>query len=132
MRTASALLAVVVSASIVHADPPHEKVVHEDPGATRRTASEVVALGGLGLIAGSLAVSLYARSQYDDAVHAGDIARANSQYSLAKYGGTSLALAGAAAIGVALVLRATTPERHTIITPAVAPGQVGVVLARGF
>lgn len=177
MRTVPALLAVVVSASVVHAEPPaaptdnpapaapseghidpfavsgihdspsavhvdpfatsgiradRERVVHEDPGAGRRTAVKALAFGGLGVIAAGFAMSVYERSDYDHAVRAGNIDRANFDYSVVKYAGTGMFVTGVAALGAALVLRATLPEKHTIISPAVAPGQVGLVVARGF
>ena len=132
MRLASALLAVAVSAASVHADPAPEKVTRTDPGATRRTAATWTLVGAGGLFLSSVVLGLYEKHAYDDDVARGDVAGANHAVVVARYGGTGLFAAGVVAAGVAVYLRVTAPEKHTIVTPAVAPGQVGLALTHSF
>jgi len=132
MRLASALLAVVVSVGVVHADPAKDKVTVVDDGAARRTAATWTLVGAGALFAGSIALSLHERSVYDSAVARQDAPAANHAVLVTRYAGTGLAVAGGLAIGVALYLRATAPEKHTIIAPAVASDSVGAVISGSF
>lgn len=132
MRLASALLAVVVSVGSVHAEPAKDTVTTTDPGATRRTAALWTLAGAGALFASSLTLSFYERSEYHAAVARDDAAAANHAALVTRYAGTGLFLAGGVAVGVALYLRATAPEKHTIIAPAVAPDSVGAVVSGRF
>ena len=132
MRLASALLAVAVSVGSVHAEPAKETVTTVDPGASRRTAALWTAVGATGLFATSIALSLHERSVYNEAVARQDAPTANHAVLVTRYAGTGLFLAGGVAVGVALYLRATAPEKHTIIAPAIAPDSVGAVVAGRF
>ncbi len=132
MRLLSVLLAVVVSVGVVRAEPAPDQVTSTDPGATQRTAATWTLVGAGTLFVSSIALSLYERSQYHDAVARDDAPAANHAVLVTRYAGTSLFAAGLVATGVAVYLRVTAPEKHTIIAPAVAPDSVGAVLSGSF
>jgi hypothetical protein len=132
MRLASALLAVVVSVGTLHAEPAKTQVTVVEDGSARRTAALWTLVGAGGLLATSVALSLHERSEYHDALARQDVSAANHAVMVTRYAGTGLFVAGGVALGVALYLRATAPEKHTIIAPAVAPDSVGAVLSGSF
>jgi hypothetical protein len=136
MRLVSVLLAFVVSVGVVQAEPAHEHahehVITTDPGASQRKAANWTMVAAGGLFASSISLSLYERSEYHDAVARHDIPAANHAVMITRNWGTGLFLTGGLVVGVALYLRATAPEKHTIITPAVAPNSAGAVLSGSF
>jgi hypothetical protein len=114
-----------------------------DPGRPRRQVAKWIALGGVGLYAASLGLSVYERVQYDKYVvrdangglTATDAMAANRARDIARYYGTGLFVAGTAALGVAAYMYLTAPPevvRRTIVTPTASGDQVGVSLLGSF
>jgi hypothetical protein len=124
-----------VPLTIVTAAPPApvQVTVDVDRGASRRLLAYVVGGAGLAMWGGSLAVSLVARGDYQASEHPED--RRDAQ-QLARFGGTSLFIAGTAAIAGAVVIYLSAPgvERgeRTALTPVVGGDQLGLVVHGAF
>ncbi|HEY5949318.1 MAG TPA: hypothetical protein VIV40_27680 [Kofleriaceae bacterium] len=131
-----------------------------DRGAGRRKAAIFVAAGGVVLWGASAGISIWAKGKYDKYADNGAAitgqmdggkycsdpvmgcteaeARkaANHYQAIARWVATPIFVAGALAIGGAVVLYVTAPEKEridrTVFTPVVTPDQVGFALSRGF
>jgi hypothetical protein len=106
---------------------PEKRVVVIDHGRTRRR--EAYALGGAGvaLLAGTTALALYGKSQYDAAQHPADW---NRWQQVVRYGSTSMFVLGGAAIAGAVYLYIKTPRVRRIERLVVAGS--GVAVAGSF
>ena len=137
-----------------------ENTVIVDRGAGRRKAAIFVAAGGVLLWGASAGISFWAKGKYDTYAKDGmaltgvddgekycsapptgcSIAQstkaANHYQNIARWVATPIFVAGAAAIGGAIVLYVTAPEKEridqTVFTPIVTPHDVGFALTRSF
>jgi hypothetical protein len=135
-----------------------ESAVIVDPGAGRRKAAVIMAAGGGVLWATSIGVSFWAKRRYDDYAKDGmpitgqtdggnfcspmgctpeeATKGANHYQNIARWVATPIFIGGALAIGGAIVLYVTAPDKErvdqTVFAPIVAPDQVGFSLTRSF
>jgi hypothetical protein len=108
--------------------------VEIDRGRTRRIVAYSLGGAGVALWAASLIVSLDAKSSAGAAEHPEDVLHYRD---VARWGGTSLFIGGAAAIGVAAFLYTTAPgiervEKRTVVAPVVGSEQLGVAVRGSF
>jgi tetratricopeptide (TPR) repeat protein len=129
-----------------------------DRGAKRRRGAIYMAIGGGVLWAAAGGVSWWAKTKYDQYEKNGRgnigyddggkfcspggcteqeaVDAANHYGAIAGWVGTPLFVAGSLAIGGAIVLYVTAPEKEridqTVLAPLVAPDRVGFALTRGF
>jgi len=133
-----------------------ENAVIVDRGAGRRKAAIFIAAGGVLLWGASAGISYWAKGKYDDYAKDG-MARtgqtadmcspggctldestkaANHYQNIARWGATPIFVAGALAIGGAVILYVTAPDKEridqTVFTPIVTPNDVGFALTRSF
>ncbi len=111
-----------------------------DPGKGRRRLAYIVGAGGVVLWGITLTYGLVVRNRYetiDDGHYEGPDGYDNAKHALRLYG-TSLFIAGTAAVGTAIVLYLTAAKPYrermeqAIITPVVTPDQVGFGYTRAF
>jgi hypothetical protein len=143
MRAIATVLVLTMAVATVRADeakPLHEETIAvHDPGARQKKFALGVAVGGGVLIASSFAVSLLAKNRYERCVQDSMVSvapgnsscpytdpaeatdYANDQRWLARSAGTSLFVAGVAALGTALVIRATAPMKRRTVRVGVSP-----------
>jgi hypothetical protein len=134
-----------------------ENTILKDPGARRRRLAIYLAIGGgtMWMIAGG--VSLWAKVQYDKYAKDGDpiagvmedrcseggctleesIAAGNHYQQIARWGATPIFVVGSLAIGGAIYMYVTAPERERIdqtvrVTPVVGPNDIGFAVSGGF
>ena len=107
---------------------PPAPIVEIDRGRRQRLLAYTLGASGVVLVGASVAVTLVAKSNVEASDHPDDW---HSGQITARYGGTSLFVAGGAAIalGVYLYVRAPGIER---VTPAVSPNSVGVSVHGAF
>jgi hypothetical protein len=129
-----------------------------DRGAGRRKAAIFVAAGGVVLWGVSAGVSYWAKGKYDNYAKDGmaitgqtdngaycsptgctrdEATKAANHYqSIARWVATPIFIAGSLAVGGAIVLYVTAPEKEridrTVFTPVVTPDQVGFAISGGF
>lgn len=113
---------------------PVTTIVEIDRGRTRRVIAYSVGGAGVALWAASLFVSLDAKSSADAAEHPEDVLHYRD---VARWGGTSLFVGGAAAIGVAAYLYVTAPgvervEKTMLVAPIAGTEQLGVAVRGSF
>jgi hypothetical protein len=119
-----------------------------DRGAGRKKAAVILAIGGGVLWGAALGVSLWARGHYqdfakdgvvrEDAICGSDMhtcspaearEQANHYQSIARWVGTPIFVGGALAIGGAILLYVTAPEKEridrTVFAPDVGPDHIG-------
>jgi hypothetical protein len=120
-----------------------------DRGASwRRAGAVATAIGGtLGVAA--LALAAFERSRYDDAIRQlggspvlvglpvtpasqAALNQARDAYFATHYYANGLALVGTAALATGAYLYFVRGQRREVVAPTLAPGQVGVVVARRF
>jgi hypothetical protein len=126
--------------------------LHENPivdmGVSRRRTAKYMAVGGAGVWGLGIGLSLFWRSRWEQLVTtesgvamckvptASCAQQANSYLDKIRYWGTGLSIAGAATLVAAGIVYWTAPGlgrvEHTIVAPAVGPGQAGIVISRGF
>lgn len=137
---------------------PGDSSVIIDRGAGRRRAAIFMAAGGAVMWGAAAGISVWAKGKYD--AYASDgmpivgqtdggkfcsdtgctpeeaTKAANHYQSLARWVATPIFVGGALAIGGAIVLYVTAPEKEridqTVFTPIVTPDQVGFAITRGF
>jgi hypothetical protein len=135
-----------------------DSAVLVDRGAGRRKGAVILAAGGGVLWATSVGMSFWAKGRYDQYAKDGmpitghtdggkfcsptgctpeEAAKAANHYqTIARWVATPIFVGGALAIGGAIVLYVTAPDKErvdqTVFTPIVAPDQLGVALTRGF
>jgi hypothetical protein len=137
-----------------------------DRGAGRRRASIIMGSSGVALMIASGAISYWAKRKYDGYAANGMVRpigigdpkdqvmdkgnrcgsdgcthdeatdAANHYQTIARWVGTPIFVAGAVALGGAIVLYVTAPEKEridrTVFTPVVSPNEVGFALTRPF
>lgn len=129
-----------------------------DRGAGRRRAAIYLAAGGLVMWGTAAGVSVWAKGKYDDYAQDGmpitgqtdgstycsptgctaeeAVKAANHYQSVARWVATPIFAVGAAAIGTAVVLYVTAPQKEridqTVFTPIVTTEQLGFAITRGF
>ncbi len=140
-----------------------ESVIVVDRGAARRRNAYILAGGGVAMWAASGIISWWAKSKYDNYASGGmaitgpnddpggfcgteapandcTVAEAtdgaNHYQSIARWVGTPIFIAGSLAIGGAIVMYVTAPDKEridqTVFTPVVSPNEVGFALSRRF
>ncbi|HEY5925598.1 MAG TPA: hypothetical protein VIV11_28125 [Kofleriaceae bacterium] len=117
-----------------------------DRGKSRRLAAKWTAAGGVALVGVSFAVSYYARSRYDEVLERADsegriynddeVRAANHWQSIARNVATPIFMAGGIALGTAIVLYVTAPDKivreRAAFVPAVSHDSVGFAVSGGF
>ena len=109
-----------------------------DRGAGRRRIALYLALGGGVAWTASAGISLWARSRYDHygSIDPPDPVQQNHYRSIARYYGTSLLIAGTAAVGLSAYLYFTAPAKEridqTVFVPAIGRDQIGVAASGSF
>ena len=126
--------------------------LHESPivdlGQSRKRTAKWMAVGGAGVWGLGIGLSFYWRAQWEKYVDtSGPVAvckqpttscaqQANSYLDKIRVYGTGLSVLGAATLVAAGIVYWTAPGygrvEHTIVAPAVGPGQAGFVISRGF
>ncbi|HEY5921317.1 MAG TPA: hypothetical protein VIV11_06585 [Kofleriaceae bacterium] len=111
--------------------PPPKRFVILDRGSKQRRNAYLLAGGGGALWIASATLSLIGKSKYDATDHPEQYQR---WQNITRFGGTSLFLAGTAAIagGVYLYVKAPKAERIEQVAPIVGPDQLGVAVAGSF
>lgn len=135
-----------------------ESSVIVDRGASRRRAAFILAGGGVVLWGAATGISFWAKGKYDNYVKDGmpltgqtdgstycsptgctaaeSVKAANHYQTVARWVATPIFIGGALAIGGAVVLYVTAPQKEridqTVFTPIVTPDQVGFAITRGF
>jgi hypothetical protein len=112
--------------------PPKDKKFElVDRGTAARHRSNVFGVVGLSLVVGSAAVGGVGRLVHDSGDQPDDF---RLWKNVVRYGGTSLFVAGAAAITYAVVLRIRAPkkERREVVTPLITRDHVGFAFAKAF
>jgi tetratricopeptide (TPR) repeat protein len=116
-----------------HVTPPmvvqHREPIALDRGRHQRHLAYAIGGAGLGLLVAESALGIIGKRGYDDAATP---AARDRWRDIVRYGGTSMAVVGAAALGAAVWLYATSPVTRTELAPAVAPGYGGITLSRSF
>jgi len=110
--------------------PPKHYVVVDHGSAQRRNAYLLAGASGV-LFVASATLSFAGKHEYEATDHPETYVR---WQNIVRYGGSSLFLAGTAALagGVYLYIKAPKPERIEQIAPVVGPDQVGVAVAGSF
>jgi hypothetical protein len=124
-----------------------------DRGAGRKKASVILAIGGGVLWGASLGVSLWARGEYHQYANGGVLVmgavcgdhacstteatdNANKYRNLARWVGTPIFVGGALAIGGAILLYVTAPDKEridrTVFVPDVGPDHLGFAATGHF
>lgn len=115
-----------------------------DRGAGRRRAAVFLAVGGGVLWGAAGGISLWAKSKYNphadacepDGCSEADARDGNHYRTIARWVATPIFAAGALAIGGAIVLYVTAPEKEridrTVLAPIVAPDQLGFAVSGAF
>lgn len=111
--------------------PPPKHYIVVDHGAAQRRNAYLLAGAGGALFVASATLSVAGKSHYEDTDHPETYVR---WQRIVRYGGSSLFLAGTAALagGVYLYIKAPKPERIEQIAPVVGPNQVGLAVAGSF
>ncbi len=109
--------------------PPPKRYVVVDRGATQRRYAYIAAGAGAGLYIASATLSLVGKSKYDAAEHPETYVR---WQNIVHYGGTSLFVAGTAAIATGVYLYVRAPRAERVLAPTVGAGQLGVSLVGSF
>jgi tetratricopeptide (TPR) repeat protein len=101
-----------------------------DRGARLRKRAYIVGGVGAALLIGDTVLALVAKHEYDDT---DELASRAHWKNAARYGATSMFVAGSAAIGVALYWYLTAPgKERTIVAPGVAGDRVSLWYVRTF
>ena len=110
---------------------PAKQFVVVDRGVKQRRYAYLAAGGGGALWIASATLSLISKSKYNETDHPEQYQR---WQNIARFGGTSLFIAGTAAIagGVYLYVKAPKAERIEQVAPIVAPDQLGVAVVGSF
>lgn len=115
-----------------------------DRGAGRRRAAVFLAVGGGVLWGAAGGISLWAKNKYNphaeacepDGCSVEDARDGNHYRTIARWVATPIFTAGALAIGGAIVLYVTAPEKEridrTVLAPIVAPDQLGFAVSGAF
>jgi hypothetical protein len=129
-----------------------------DPGAGRRRAAVAIAIGGGVMMGASAGLSYWAKGRYDTYAKDGrpitgqtdggnycsptgctraEATEAGNHYQMiARWIATPIFIGGALAIGGAVALYVTAPDKErvdqTVVAPIVTPDQVGFAITRGF
>jgi len=129
-----------------------------DRGAGRRKAAIILAGGGVLLWGASAGIAFWAKGKYDDYAKDGmaitgqtdggnycsptgctldeATTAANHYQTIARWVATPIFIGGALAIGGAIVMYVTAPDKEridqTVFAPIVTPDQVGFAITRGF
>jgi hypothetical protein len=109
--------------------PTKKRYVIVDPGVTQRRWAYVAAGTGGALYVASATVSLIGKRRYDATEHP-----ETYQYwrNVVRFGGTSLFVAGSAAIATGVYLFVKAPRAERIIAPTIGNDQLGVAIAGSF
>ena len=107
--------------------PPRTEIL--DRGAHQRAQAYVLAGVGGGLLVADTVLALVAKSRFDDT----DVLATRERWkNVARYGATSLFVAGSAAIGTAIYLYVKAPGKESVLVPAVSPEHLGLSLMGSF
>ena len=107
--------------------PPHEEAI--DRGAHQRAQAYVLAGVGASLLIGDTVLSLVAKSRFDDT---DVLSTRNDWKNVARYGATSLFVAGTAAVATAIYLYVKAPGRERVLVPTLSAEHLGLSLVGSF
>ncbi len=113
-------------AVVVAVAPPITMI---DRGAHRRAQAYVLVGVGVGLLIGDTVLAVVAKHRFDET----DVLATRDHWkNIARYGATSLFVAGGAAIGTAIYLYVKAPGRERTLLPEVSPEHLGLSLTGSF
>lgn len=110
-------------------ETPKMKTIVIDRGVHQRHLAYVLGGVGSGVIAGSVALGLIGKHEYDAT---DQLATRDRWRSAVRYGGASMLVVGTGAIATAMILYLGAPGDETVVRPVVAGDQVGVTVHGAF